>query len=173
MVTRRAPDGEAQLDLFSAVFTDVLGRDAQDTMSIPFLSLSKKPRTTPIHYRDTSKQIEVTVTGGAPYGIANIYDWDLMMWLLAQIRAGLDTGEQVSRRVRFHRHAFLKDARRLPGGGQYRRLEDTITRLKNTNVRTTIRAANGRTEMFSWIENASIERDSRRRLAAVEVQLPD
>ena len=111
MQLRRAPDDDAQLELFSALFTDITARDTREAMEVPFLSLSKQPRLKPIIY--ASNGVEVTVTGGDPWGIANIWDWDLIMWLVSQIRHGLDRGQQVSRRIRFHRHAFLKDARRF------------------------------------------------------------
>ena len=38
----------------------------------------------------TKRGIEVTVSGGRPWGIANIWDWDLIMWLLAQLRQAID-----------------------------------------------------------------------------------
>lgn len=157
--------------LFSAVFTDVMTRDIQDVMEVPFLSLSKKPRVAPIVY--IGNEIKITVTGGAPYGIANIWDWDLIMWLLSQVREAIDQGQDVSRQVRFHRHAFLKSVRREAGGVQYHRLEDTITRLKNTNVVTTIRAVERQTVMFSWLEYVHIDRDDRGCLRDVTVVLPE
>lgn len=171
MQLRNAPHDDAQLELFSAIFTDIAARDARESMEVPFLSLSKQPRFKPIIY--AAKGVEVTVTGGAPYGIANIWDWDLIMWLLSQIRHALDRGERVSRKVKFHRHAFLKDVRRSHGGSQYRRLEEAIARLKNTTIVTTIRARTKRTVMFSWIEYAEVERDATGQMAQAVVVLPE
>ncbi len=172
MVTRKPPPNDAQLELFSAIFTDIATRDMQDTMEVPFLSLSKKPRFQPIQYKGHDG-VEITVTGGAPYGIANIWDWDLIMWLLSQIRQALDRGDTTSRKIRFHPHAFLKDARREAGGAQYRRLEDAITRLKNTSITTTMRSKNGRTIMFSWLEYTDLDRDENGRLKNATVVLPE
>jgi plasmid replication initiation protein len=171
MSIRKPPPNERQLELFSAVFTDISTRDAQDTMEVPFLSLSKKPRLTPILYK--SDTAEITVTGGAPYGIATIWDWDLMMWLLSQIRESLDRGEEASRKIRFYPHAFLKAARRGLGGLQYQRLDEAITRLKNTTVVTTIRANKGRTVMFSWLEYGELERDEKGRIQCATVVIPE
>jgi plasmid replication initiation protein len=169
MAKRNPPPGEVQLKLFSALFTDIATRDTQDTMEVPFLSLSKR-RFKSIRYN--ANGVEVTVTGGEPYGIATIWDWDLIMWLLSQIRQALDNGEEVSRKIRFHRSTFLKDARRAAGGAQYKRLEESITRLKNTNIVTTIRAKHGRTVMFSWIEYAEIGRDEKGQLQDAVVVIP-
>ena len=171
MPLREAPPNDNQLELFSAMFTDIATRDARETMEVPFLSLSKKPRFEPIRFE--SEGLSVTVTGGKPYGIANIWDWDLVLWLLSQIRHSLDLGLPASRRVRFHRQQFLKDARRANGGASYARLEETIARLKNTTVVTTIRAKGKRTTMFSWIEYAEIERDKEGRVAHAVVVLPE
>ena len=127
---RKPPTNDEQLELFSAMFTDIIARETQDTMEVPFLSLSKSPRFTPIHYN--ANGVEVTVSGGEPHGIANIFDWDLIIWLLSQIRQAKDQGQPVSRKIRFSRWAYLKDARRQTGGDEYRRLESAIARLKHT-----------------------------------------
>jgi plasmid replication initiation protein len=171
MGLRQPPTGDGQLQLFSAIFTDIATRDARETMEVPFLSLSKNPRFEPIRFeRD---DVKVTVTGGKPYGIATIWDWDLVLWLLSQIRHALDRGQQPSRKVRFHRQAFLNDARRASGGTQYKRLEESIARLHNTNVVTTIRAKGGTTVMFHWIEYSELERDAKGRVTNAVVVLPE
>lgn len=171
MTLRQTPAGDQQLELFTAMFTDISTRDARESMELPFLSLSKSPRSAPIVYK--TEDVELIVTGGAPFGIANVWDWDLMMWLMSQIRQAIDEGLPVSRRVRFHRHAFLKAARRTQGGSQYQRLEDSIARLKNTNVVTTLRAERGRTVMFSWIEHAELQRDQAGNVASAVVVIPE
>ena len=167
----RLPRNDAQLELFTALFTDIAVRDERETMEVPCLSLEKSPRVEPLRFQKGS--VEVLVTGGAPLGIANIWDWDLMMWLMSQIRQATDEGMPTSRKVRFNRHAFLRGARRTPGGRQYRRLEDSIARLANTMVRTTLRAEKGRTVLFHWIEFADFSRDENGFLSDVTVVLPE
>ncbi|NEP62279.1 MAG: replication initiator protein A [Symploca sp. SIO2G7] len=171
MDKKKPSSSDMQLKLFSAIFTDIATRDMQETMEVPFLSLSKKPRFTPINY--SSNGVKVIVSGGEPYGIANIWDWDLIMWLLSQIRQALDVGEPISRKIRFSRRAFLKEARREVGGAQYERFEKCIARLKNTTVTTSIRARKGKTVMFNWIEYVEIERDKDGYLQSVVVTLPE
>ena len=141
-------------------------------MEAPFLSLSKKPRFQPIRYSGPNG-VTVTVAGGEPHGIANIWDWDLVIWLLSQIRQATDQGLSVSRKVRFSRWAYLKDARRHTGGDEYKRLESTIARLKNTMITTTIRARKSRTVMFNWLEYVEIERDENGNLQNAVVVLPE
>ena len=172
MPKRKPPANDEQIEIFSAIFNDIVSRETQDTMEAPFLSLAKKPRFRPIRYSGPNGT-EVTVSGGEPHGIANIFDWDLIIWLLSQVRHAADKNESVSRRIRFNRHAYLKDVRRSAGGSQYKRLEKSIARLKNTMVSTTIRAKQQRTIMFNWLEFVEIDRDDRGNLKDVTVVLPE
>lgn len=172
MVQRNPPPGDDQLELFSAVFTDIASRETRETMELPFLSLSKRPRFQAIRYT-SPKGIEVTVSGGEPHGIASIFDWDLVIWLMSQIRHAVNNGQEVSRKIRFSRWAFLKSVRRHTGGDEYRRLEASIARLKNTTVTTNIRAKQRRTVMFNWFEYVDIERDEKGRLQNATVVLPE
>ena len=169
---RKPPPNDDQLELFSAIFTDIASRDTHDTLEHPFLSLSKKPRFKPIRYTGPNG-VEVTVSAGEPHGIANIFDWDLIIFLLSQIRHAADQGMQVSRKVRFSRWAYLKDVRRHTSGDEYQRLESAIARLKHTTVTTTIRAKKRRTIMFNWIEYVDIDRDDAGRLQDVTVVIPE
>jgi len=172
MALRKPPPNDDQLEFFSAIFTDIASRDAQDTMEFPFLSLSKKPRFKPIEFI-SPKGVEVIVSGGEPHGIANIYDYDLIIWIMSQIRHAIDRGEEVSRKVRFSRRSYLKDVRRATGGKDYARLKKTIARLKNTNVATTIRSERNRTIMFSWFEFVDIEWDKKGEFCDAVVVLPE
>lgn len=172
MILRKPPTNDKQLALFSAMLADVATRDARETMEVPFLSLTKAPRFEPIVFK--RGDVQVTVTGGKPYGIANIWDWDLILWLLSQVRQAIDFGKPVSRRIRFHRSDFLKDARRGTGGEQYRRLRECIERLANTNVFTTIRPGPGRkSAKFTWIEAFDLDLDERGRMTTAEVVIPE
>jgi len=105
MNLRKPPQNE-DLPIFTTLFSSPSTKDSQELMEYPFLSLAKK-RTQPIQYR--SGDVEVTVKG-TDDGIATIWDWDLMLWLLSQIRTALDRKQPVSRKIRFNRSAFLKYA---------------------------------------------------------------
>ena len=171
MPIRKPPQNDEQLDLFSAIFSDVSNRDTRETMEFPFLSLSKKPRFKPIHY-SSPNGTRVMVSGGEPHGIASIFDYDLIIWLLSQIRHSINRGEKVSRRIQFNRHSYLRDVRKHSSGDEYKRLERSIARLKNTTITTTIRAER-EVVMFSWIEFARIVRDEKGRFCKAEVVIPE
>jgi len=171
MGVRKPPKGDSQLDMFAGAFSDVAIRDSQDTMEVPFLALSTN-RFKPLHYKKGN--VEMTVSAGEPYGIATVWDWDIILWLLSQIREGLDSGSDVSRKLRFNRHPFLKAARRKTDGEEYRRLKESLERLKATSVETTIRAPKGsKTAMFSWIEYLQHEEDEDGNICDIVAVLPE
>ena len=168
MKLRKPPKNE-DLPIFTTLFSSPSTKDSQALMEYPFLSLSKK-RTKPIQYQ--SGDVEVTVKG-TDDGIATIWDWDLMLWLLSQIRIALDRKQPVSRKIRFNRSAFLKYARRSNGGKEYALLEASILRLQSTTVRTSLRVKRGVTVAFSWLESAEILRDDKGHLKDAVVVIPE
>ena len=86
----------AQLDLFRALPGDMAPRDSQDLMAHPFFSLSKSRRTTPIDFRTAG--VTVRVEGTQEYGIATIWDADILIWAASQIVAARDARIAPSRR---------------------------------------------------------------------------
>lgn len=136
-VTRKAPEGDGQLELFVPAFAEVAFRDQQDLMENPFCTLSRKPRKEPIKYKVGDKYI--TITGNSETGIATIYDHDILIWAATQIREAADRGEQPSQTIVFHPYNLLKAIRRDTGGREYELLKDALRRLNGTNVETNIR----------------------------------
>src|ERR1700712_5968645 len=108
---------ERQLEFFSAAFADIPIRDQRDTMERPFFSLAKKPRKTPIEYEVGG--VIVKVYPVKEFGIATIWDADILIWLTTQITETLDRGGTPSRCVRFHPYSLLKGIRRPTGGDHY------------------------------------------------------
>mgnify|MGYP002151880050 CR=1 FL=1 len=113
-------DEPVQLDIFRAAYADIPIRDQRDTMERPFFSLAKKPRRTPIEY--SVNGVTVKVTPGE-YGIATIWDADILIWLATQITEALDRGGEVSPVIRFHPHALLRGIRRHTGGDVQQKLD--------------------------------------------------
>ena len=146
----------AQLDIFRAAYADIPIRDQRDTMERPFFSLAKKPRRTPIEY--SVNGVTVKVTPGE-YGIATIWDADILIWAATQITEALDREGKASRTIHFHPYQLLKGIHRRHGGDQYRKLLDALRRLRTTDVETNIRPAHGRTKRgsFGWIDAWTVE----------------
>lgn len=140
-----------KVDVFEAVYIDVPIRDQRDTMESPFFGLSKS-RNKPIHY--VSNRTVVTVTPMEKFGIATIWDADILIWLATQLNEAINRGEEPSREIHFHPHALLKAIRRGVGGQQYERLKQALRRLASTYVQTNIRASEDRKRIaeFHWID---------------------
>ena len=68
---------QGQLDLFIASASDVSPKAHQDLMARCWFSLSKKKRTLPIIHRMSDSFIEIT--GDDRYGIATIFDNDVLV----------------------------------------------------------------------------------------------
>jgi|TARA_R100000501_G_C2629466_1_gene124204 plasmid replication initiation protein len=77
-----------QGDLFDAIpdFSGIARKSDQETMQCPFFSLSKTRRVKPIDYKSPDGNIWVHVSAPADYGIATIYDQDILCFLAAVTR---------------------------------------------------------------------------------------
>jgi plasmid replication initiation protein len=144
--------GDHQPDLFAASFADIPIRDQRDTMERPFFSLAKKPRVTPIEYH--VGDVRVDVSANAQFGMATIWDADILIWASTQLTEAIDRGLTPARTIKFHPYNLLKSIRRSTGGADYMRLRAALERLTHTAVRTNIRAE-GRKKFasFHWLES--------------------
>jgi len=151
MVRRSTPPGDHQPDLFAASFADIPIRDQRDTMERPFFSLAKKPRLTPIKYEVGNVWVEVSAN--PQFGMATIWDADILIWAHTQITEALDRGLEPSRKIQFHPYNLLRSIRRSTGGADYQRLRSALDRLTHTAVRTNIRAQGKKKfASFHWLD---------------------
>jgi plasmid replication initiation protein len=152
MSIRPAPRGDSQPDLFAATFADIPIRDQRDLMERPFFSLAKTPRLAPIEYRVGDTWVEVSAN--PTFGMATIWDADILIWAATQLTEALDRALPPSRTIRFHPYNLLKSVRRPIGGDHYHRLRAALDRLTHTAVRTNIRAkGRQKTASFHWLES--------------------
>lgn len=184
MSLRKLPNF-TQLDLFHADFNDIAIRSLREVMERPFFALTNnKPRFTPIRYKTSSA--EVVISGGAPYGIATIFDHDILMWLISQIVEARDDGKPTSPQIDFTPYSCLQGIYRRTSGHYYQLLAKALHRLANTYVTTTIRKEDQiplkrsdrrRLEQgFHWIEGIGIqyvERNGKEVPEGVTVVLPN
>jgi plasmid replication initiation protein len=110
----------------------------------------------PIEYSVSGTTVKVTP---GEYGIATIWDADILIWAATQITEALDRGRQASRTIHFHPYQLLKGIRRQHGGDQYRKLLDALRRLRTTTVETNIRPTHGSAKRgsFGWIDQWTAE----------------
>jgi plasmid replication initiation protein len=143
-----------QFDLFLPTIVDLKFRDQKDTMERPFFSLSKSKRMKPIEYVNENDGIFVTVQPHQDYGMATIWDADVLIWAASVLCDMKNRGtNDIPRELKFQPHDLLKAIARSTGGRDYAQLRDSLERLKTTVITTNIRGKRGqKTTMFSWID---------------------
>jgi plasmid replication initiation protein len=143
-----------QFDLFLPTIVDLRFRDQKDTMERPFFSLSKSRRMKPIEYVNEHDGIVVTVQPHQDYGMATIWDADILIWAASILCNMKNRGtNDVPRELKFQPYDLLKAIGRGTGGRDYAQLRDALERLKTTVVSTNIRVKRSqKTTMFSWID---------------------
>lgn len=152
-MVRRVPTSlDQQPDLFATSFADIPIRDQRDTMERPFFSLSKRPRLEPIEYQVGPVWVEVSAN--PQFGMATIWDADVLIWASTQVTEVLDQKFKPTRTIKFNPYNLLRSIRRTTGGADYTRLRAALERLTHTAVRTNIRA-NGKKKFasFHWLES--------------------
>lgn len=143
-----------QFDLFLPTIVDLRFRDQKDTMERPFFSLSKSKRMKPIEYVNQNDGIFVTVQPHQDFGMATIWDADILIWAASVLNEMKNRGtNDIPRELKFQPHDLLRAICRNSGGKDYAQLRDALERLKSTVVTTNIRAKRAqKTTMFSWID---------------------
>jgi plasmid replication initiation protein len=123
-------------------------------MERPFFSLSKSKRMKPIEYVNRNDNIFVTVQPHQDYGMATIWDADILIWAASVLCDMKNRGtNDIPRELKFQPHDLLKAIGRSTGGRDYAQLRDSLERLKTTVVMTNIRVKKTqKTTMFSWID---------------------
>lgn len=127
---------EPQPDFFLALADDPPLRDNRDVMEYPFLALQKH-RTKPIEFQN--KNVFLSIGADARFGIATIWDWDVIIGLSAQINDAIEQKLPAVERVQFIPYDLLRAIGRGTGGLDYKKLAAAIRRLWATGIITNIR----------------------------------
>jgi plasmid replication initiation protein len=107
---------------------------------------------TPIQYQVGDVWVEVSAN--SQFGMATIWDADILIWASTQITEAIDRGLTPARKIQFHPYNLLRSIRRSTGGADYVRLRAALERLTHTAVRTNIRAEGKKKfASFHWIES--------------------
>jgi plasmid replication initiation protein len=129
---------EPKLEIFRSLPGDLAARDSQDLMAYPFFSLAKSKRVEPIVFN--TKRVSVRVSGTLDYGIATIWDADVLIWAASQIIEARDQGLRTSRLIVATPYQILRFVGRGTDNHSYDRLKAAFARLQSTTVTTSIRA---------------------------------
>lgn len=153
-------------------FGDMSLRDYQETMQRPFFSLAKK-RVKPIQYLSPNGQVSVHVSANPHYGMATIWDADIMIFFASYLNEQRQRSNHLSPTIRVHPADIMKLIRRDTSGRAYERLRDALDRLQATTIKTNICAKGKSREVtFSWIDSWTQLIDERRnKVLCIEVTL--
>lgn len=154
-MTLRQDPQRGQFDLFAPYISDLPLRDQRETMERPFFSLAKRKRIKEIEYKSADGSVFVTVNAVPQYGMATIWDADILIWAASMITEKRENGaNDVPRTLKFHPYDLLRTIHRGTSGKHYEELRAGLARLQSTTIRTNIRATGKRkVRQFSWVES--------------------
>lgn len=148
---RKAPSD--QFDLFLPYIADLPLRDQREMMERPFFSLAKSKRVKPIDYTSPDGEVHVHVSANPDYGMATIWDADILIYCASQLadmqRRGLN---DVPRKLHIMPYDLLRAIGRPTTGRAYELLGQALDRLVATTIKTNIRAEGRREATFSWLD---------------------
>ena len=153
MTAPRKPAGNEQFELFLPYIADLNFRDQREIMERPFFSLAKSRRVKPIDYTSPDGQLWVHVSASPDYGMATIWDADILIYcasvLADMARRGVN---DVPRKLHLMPYDLLRAIGRPTTGRAYELLGQALDRLVATTIKTNIRSDNRREATFSWLD---------------------
>jgi plasmid replication initiation protein len=153
MTRARKVGGDDQFDVFLPYIADLNFRDQREMMERPFFSLAKTKRVKPIDYTSPDKKLWVHVSANPDYGMATIWDADILIYcasvLADMARRGVN---DVPRKLHIMPYDLLRSIGRPTTGRAYELLGQALDRLVSTTIKTNIRAENRREATFSWLD---------------------
>ena len=172
---RLLPERHQNRDFFVANILDCAPKDDTATMEHPIFALSMNRDVRERRYEHNGTSV---VIAPSTFGLATIWDKDVLIYLISQMMEGMNRGREdaASRVVRFTVHDYLVSTNKGTGGDHYRRLEAGLDRLKGTTIKTDIRTGGVRIKQaFGLIDEwRIIERSaSDERMIACEVTLSE
>ncbi len=166
------PNRHPDQDFFVCDILDAAPKDDMGSMEHPMFSLSTKPDHRIRTYEHNGNT--VTIAPGA-YGLATIWDKDILIYCISQVMEALNRGrEDVSRTVWVTAYDLLVTTNRQTDGKGYRALKAALDRLATTYITTNIMTSGERiTQGFGLIDSWKIVEKSPNddRMVAVEITL--
>jgi plasmid replication initiation protein len=150
-----------EFDLFIPRMGALPLKDQRELMERPFFSLSKRKRLKPIEYESPDGDVWVHVSGNPRFGIATIWDADILIWATSRLNQLRQSGaNDIPRTIRTTSYDLLKAIRRDTGGKGYKELQAALERLQSTVIETSLRAPKrNKRAQFGWLDEWTLETD--------------
>ncbi|SHN92725.1 hypothetical protein BHECKSOX_1323 [Bathymodiolus heckerae thiotrophic gill symbiont] len=165
------PDRHRNKDFFICDVFDSF-KDDIASMEHPVFSLSKKPdhRVLSYEYKGIKIKIKPSYTG-----LATILDKDILLYLSSSLMCAKNSGEVISKTVRFTSYDYLVATNKGTGGFQYTQMQEGLERLKGTVIQTNIKTNKVETtEEFGLIDAwKTVKENDNGKAIAIEVRLSD
>lgn len=153
MSLARSAAVEHQFDLFLPYLVDLPLRDQREMMERPFFSLARTKRVKPIDYTSPDGKLWVHVSANPDYGMATIWDADILIYCASQLADMARRGQNdIPRKLHIMPFDLLRSIGRPTAGRSYELLAQSLDRLVSTTIKTNIRAENRREATFSWLD---------------------
>src|SRR6202142_3563913 len=117
------PERHPVRDFFVLDVLDVTPRSDMASMAHPIFSLSTKPETRILKYKNEDAIVEIHPS---TKGLATIYDKDLLIYCISKLMHRKNNGEAIGPVVRITTHDLLVSTNRITGGISYEGLVVTI-----------------------------------------------
>jgi plasmid replication initiation protein len=150
-----------EFDLFVPRLGDVPLKDQRELMERPFFSLSKRKRLKPIEYASPDGDVWVHVSANPRFGIATIWDADILVWATSRLNQLRQTGaNEIPRTIHTTAYDLLTAIRRDTGGKGYKELQAALGRLQATVIETSLRTPKrDKHAQFGWLDEWAMESD--------------
>jgi plasmid replication initiation protein len=182
---RNTPEDHKQPEFpgFSPPLSDIAVKDELSLMDVAAFGLSTKPQFSSITHE--LKNGSMTITGSSDYGIATIYDYDIVLYMISHlvhemnlVKKQVDKGitpKLPSRTFEPDIVSLLKFCRRPKGGKQYKWIEGALRRLKFTGIVSTFSDNDfRRSGALSYVNDFEvISRTKTGDIAHVKVDIPN
>jgi plasmid replication initiation protein len=159
------------MDFFICDVLDAVPKDDLGSMEHPMFTLATKPDHRVFRYEHRGNSIEIAPSG---YGLATIFDKDILIYCISQLVAKANEGIPISRTLRLTAYDLLVATNRPTDGDSYNRLESAFDRLSGTRIKTDVTSGDVRIrEGFGLIDSWGIieKNPNNARMVAIEITM--
>lgn len=165
------PERYPNQDFFIADILDAAPKSDLASMEHPIFSLSKTPDRSVRRYERNGVFVEVQPSVN---GLANIWDKDLLIYVISQLREGINRGDTPNPSIQFKAYDYFIATNKQTSGRSYEQLKKSLERLAGTRILTNIETANEEEiDNFGLVVRYKIHRDKiSKHMSSIAIELP-
>lgn len=167
------PDQAPKKNYVLCDIIDAVPKDDIGSMEYPMFSLSKNPDYDIREYEYNNHKISIVPSG---YGLATIWDKDILIYCISQLIANQERGKYIARTLWIKGHDLLEAIKRRTDGRNYTNIKAALNRLSGTRITTDIKTNGKRiTSGFGLIDRWEFvtPSDDENRILGIEIVLSE